>query len=83
MKAIALAGDYVRDVSFPVGSLERAAGWKPAPVTPISMVPESFIAPRPVVRVPAVNKVGAQWDESQCGGVFDGFTVTSDADPGL
>lgn len=25
----------------------------------------------------------APWDESQCSGAFDGFTVTSDADPGL
>jgi hypothetical protein len=23
------------------------------------------------------------FDEADCGGVFDGFTVTSDADPGL
>lgn len=25
----------------------------------------------------------AGWDELDCGGVYDGFQVTSDADPGL
>lgn len=28
---IEAGGDYVRDVSFPVGSLERAASWQPEP----------------------------------------------------
>lgn len=29
------------------------------------------------------HRQACQWDESQCGGVFDGHQVTSDADPGL
>ena len=31
------------------------------------------------IEIPAA----VEFDESQCGGAFDGFTVTSDADPGL
>lgn len=29
IKCIAVGGDYVRDVSLPVGSMERAANWQP------------------------------------------------------
>jgi len=62
--------DYVRDVSL-LASDEafslRALKAKPAP------------APGPAARL-----VGsAQWDETQCGGTWDGFNVGSDADPGL
>jgi hypothetical protein len=42
--AIVAAKDYVRDVSFPVGAMERAASWQPdCPVTPVSMLPASFL----------------------------------------
>jgi len=79
-------GDYVRDVSVPAGSLERAANWTDAE--------DKF---KVVYR--AANSKAAQltgdwkpgklqrhppgFDETQCGGVFDGHNVTSDADPGL
>ena len=31
----------------------------------------------------AAEQATPTFDEADCGGVFDGFTVTSDADPGL
>lgn len=31
VKCVEAGGDYVRDVSFPVGSYERAASWRPEP----------------------------------------------------
>src|SRR5881392_2872760 len=46
MRCVEAGGDYVRDVSFPVGSVERAAKWKPeCVVTPVAMLPASFTAP--------------------------------------
>lgn len=89
---IVAGGDYVRDVSFPVGALERAAAY----------VPEQFRSEHPIVphttpeqRASIVAlakendaKRAQRWpmpsfDENDCGGVFDGNQVTSDADPGL
>ncbi len=100
---IAAGGDYIRDVSFPTGSNERAAKWMPdCPVTPLAMVPASFTEPRKPKIACAHNSMvttgdimnawkcadcgyiyGQSFDESQCGGVFDGSQVTSDADLGL
>jgi hypothetical protein len=85
MACIKAGGDYVRDVSFPVGSMERAEGWRAHNVAP---------DPDPVIQTirhgtfPEALQAMAgglkrAFDESQCGGVFDGNTVTSDADPGL
>ena len=48
IQGIDAIGDYVRDVSFPVGSDARAAGWQPeCPVTPAASFPQSFFEPRP------------------------------------
>ena len=122
-------GDYVRDVSIPIGGDARAAAWVPeCPVTPAAMVRQAFVAPRPHVDAwTAAAKAAAHsaqqleterllaqaraagdnatvrailegmkssasprgWDcipafrEEDCGGVFDGRGVVSDADPGL
>lgn len=87
IKCVDAGGDYVRDVSFPVGSMERAASWQPdCPVTPLSAIPASFLAPRHTAgeRAKARNLSDSVWfNEADCSGAFDGFQVTSDADPGL
>ncbi len=73
-------GDYVRDVSVTAQAIERAAEWVPEP----SLV--HVVKPSPATSgrsVPRSNRHDTFWDESQCGGVFDGFRVTSDADSGL
>ncbi len=76
-------GDYVRDVSLPVGTKERAANWvhPHCPVTSAAMLPASFVTPRLPEEIPL--KYQQSFSESNCGGVFDGNQVTSDADPGL
>ena len=87
VKCVEAGGDYVRDVSFPVGAWERAAGWQPdCVVTPLCSLSAHFLAPRHTAgeRAKARQQDAAvRFDESQCGGVFDGNQVTSDADPGL
>lgn len=81
VKCVEAGGDYVRDVSFPVGSMERAASWQPeCPVTPLSALPASFLAKRHTAGERARARAT---DEGDYGGAFDGFQVTSDADPGL
>lgn len=78
IRAVERDGDYVRDVSFPVGSDERAALWQPdCPVTPLRMTPARFTAPKRPMRE------SMPFNESDCSGAFDGIHVTSDADPGL
>lgn len=80
-RCIDAGGDYVRDVSVPVGGSERAASWVEfCPVTPFASLPASFIAPRSAARR---SLPGRAFNESDCGGVFDGFGVVSDADSGL
>lgn len=85
IKCTEAGGDYVRDVSFPVGSVERAAGWVQEET--IEKVVHRAAATRAAgLQAPALrpNRVtDAYWGESQCGGVFDGHSVTSDADSGL
>lgn len=87
-------GDYVRDVSFPVGSMERAASWKPEPTQAeiAAFTLAAYGAPAKVVGS-FLQKKGAthalrpkystHFNENDCGGAFDGNQVTSDADPGL
>ena len=74
------AGDYVRDVSVTAQAIEQAGEWVPEP----SLV--AVVKPSPATSgrsVPRSNRHDTFWDDSQCGGVFDGFQVTSDADSGL
>lgn len=50
IRCVVAGGDYVRDVSLPVGSMERAAKWMPdCPV--VNMLPASF-AERPAKQRP-------------------------------
>jgi hypothetical protein len=91
VKCVSAGGDYVRDVSFPVGSFERAASWQPEPTYTDAWTRAAQQQPK-FVRIeekrinPKTGRIeypGIFFDESQCGGAFDGNTVTSDADPGL
>jgi len=41
------------------------------------------LAQAAAARAEAARRQRPLFDEADCGGVFDGFTVTSDADPGL
>lgn len=80
---ITAGGDYVRDVSFPVGSLERAADWSPEPVAEVQFRAANLKTAGLVQQEATRHQRQVhQWDESQCGGVFDGHQVLSDADPG-
>lgn len=79
IKAVQAIGDYVRDVSAPVGSDERAANWQPeGKIVPViataRKAPDRFDRPR---------TLGDLFNDGQIGGNFDGFIVGSDADPGL
>jgi hypothetical protein len=88
IRCVEAGGDYVRDVSLPVGSAERAAAWVPeAPITPVSMLPQSFTDSRGTQfnrTQRNTNPHKVVFNESDCGGVYDGInTVYSDADSGL
>lgn len=88
IKAIEAVGDYVRDVSFPVGSAERAASWQPeCPVTPVACLPMRFVERTPAEAAARAERLNGRkhvvFNEADCGGVFDGFGVVSDADSGL
>lgn len=88
---ISAGGDYVRDVSLPIGWEARAAAWVDGClVTPAASLPASFVAPRAdtwteAARAAAkpVQRFYSNFNEADCGGVFDGRGVVSDADPGL
>jgi len=97
LAAVEAGGDYVRDVSFPVGSMERAEHWRPEvvhvhaklskeiPVRDFNL-PSGAINPglsRFINDVIRNTRELNRFDESDCGGVFDGHGVVSDADPGL
>lgn len=80
--------DPVRDVSIHQSEIDRAPRWQPE--RPPAMPPNytagrggrltiSLTEPEKRQQIPD-NRF---FDESACGGAFDGFTVTSDADPGL
>ena len=75
IKAVEASGDYVRDVSFPAQEMDAAraaqAAYKPKLIDLEARRQERQAEYR------------LDFDESQCGGVYDGHGVTSDADPGL
>lgn len=118
IKCIEAGGDYVRDVSFPVGAVECAAAWVPAGNGLVAHVPaplnraqdlalnqmpsrqtmadpaekqninaagelQEVLAKRHLAATQRQSRQTHAFNESDCGGVFDGFGVTSDADPGL
>jgi hypothetical protein len=78
--------DYVRDVSllasdeaFSLRALKAKTAPAPTKPDPIQTEVQYLDAILGTARL-----VGsAQWDETQCGGTWDGFNVGSDADPGL
>jgi hypothetical protein len=88
-RCIAAGGDYVRDVSLPIGWEVRAAGWvhEHCSVTPCAMLPASFVAERKTIlakHARPISRAGlGDFNEADCGGVFDGRGVVSDADSGL
>jgi hypothetical protein len=82
------SGDWIRDWSIAPVELDRAAAWRPEP--PPAMPPNytsgrggrltiSLTEPQKRQEIPD----RAMFDERDCGGVFDGNQVISDADPGL
>lgn len=89
MTCIVAGGDYVRDVSFPVGAFDAAARWdprqeqsaiSPAPASPGPATPTERTA-RPFTARAWGNRA---IDEADVGGVVDASGhVQSDADPGL
>jgi hypothetical protein len=86
-RCLVAGGDYVRDVSFPVGSMERAVAWVPEPTfeerKELFRLAKNATSAGDVATVRAIRDSLEQFDESRCGGVFDGSRVTSDADSGL
>ena len=85
IKCIDAGGDYVRDVSFKSGALAEAEMWRPEPplrpVVSKSSIPRLTVNPR--VQMPdRVDRINT-FNPNDCGGVFDGSGVVSDADPGL
>jgi len=64
------AGLHLRDVSIAPAELEEAR----------ALVEKLR---REKIRQAAITGHKIVFDERDCGGVFDGFTVSSDADPGL
>lgn len=77
LKCVEAGGDYVRDVSITSQEIVNAEAWRPEPAP----------APRPAAVPPVINPRPrahrADFNEADCGGVFDGTRVISDADPGL
>lgn len=73
--AVEKSGDYIRDVSFPANSMDDAraaqAAYKPQLIDTEA---------KRQARLPEYRQ---DFDENDCGGVFDGHGVVSDADPGL
>lgn len=89
IECVEAGGDYVRDVSFPVGAFERAALYVPEQFRSEHPCPELANCQTTAITmgkgpVRDRNQTLAQWfDENDCGGVFDGNQVISDADSGL
>lgn len=91
---IVAGGDYVRDVSLP--ATDKAMVNPPRPTELVILAPatattkaeigERYVeSPQPRCDCGQVASVShaCHFHEEDCGGVFDGNTVTSDADPGL
>ena len=72
--------DYVRDVA-----LLSSDGAFNGDFRPVTAAPAAVRPPAPTTRQieRGVNAAFNNFREEDCGGAFDGFGVTSDADPGL
>ncbi len=82
LACIKAGGDHVRDVSLPVGSMELAALWMPESQALDTWTQMAVKPAKPTPPSVAGHRYHAS-DDGDYGGAFDGFTVTSDADPGL
>lgn len=82
IRCVQSVGDYVRDVSFPVGAQDRAAHWRPepTPARPAQQSPAAWSISRNSHPAPKRREEGVDWIAT---GNFDGFACGSDADPGL
>jgi hypothetical protein len=84
IEMITEAGDYVRDVSFPAGVINEARQVAAsAPDFPAGKQLAAVAGDELPLKEKAVGVFAPVFDESECGGAFNGFTVVSDADPGL
>ena len=90
IRCIEAGKDYVRDVSITHDAQLNAAAWHYEPTQ--EEMQARFAKPPPLpehararlhAHVKRVLRTGPTFNEADCGGAFDGFTVTSDADPGL
>ena len=76
-------GTHIRDVSITASELDQAAAAQLAEELALAEVRKlGGKATRAPLPLPAPNQY-QQFDPNDCGGAFDGFRVTSDADPGL
>jgi hypothetical protein len=86
-RCLKAGGDYIRDVSLTGDSDRFALGWIPEKAAYVDTGREGIGSSRGIVRThnPAVGTwtPAPHFNEADCGGVFDGYQVTSDADPGL
>lgn len=79
------SADYIRDVAVTAQAIDEARK-VPQPKCPDWCLNGPGSNPPPPVKVnfrPAKLQLPPHFNECDCGGVFDGFQVTSDADPGL
>lgn len=73
--------DYIRDVAVTAQAIDEAR--KTPPDKPASLSRPENPAPVKVEFTPRRLQRPPYFNEADCGGVWDGFQVTSDADPGL
>lgn len=91
--AMEKSGDYVRDVSFPVGAFDNAARWQASgwgSYGPgLKLNPDAKLDPAQPLNKSAhdFTRSRSEWPPTreafECGGTFDGFSCGSDADSGL
>lgn len=74
----ASGADYVRDVSLPSTDRAYLCDW-----SDVTRDPPRVAAPMPIRKSRASSGNQYSFNEAEIGGSFDGFHVTSDADPGL
>lgn len=86
LKCIDAGGDYVRDVAITSTEIDLSPQWRPEPDHAPRSSPSTMWAPgfpRGGAKQPEPLRRLQTFDPADCGGVFDGFGVVSDADPGL
>ena len=82
IQAVERDGDYVRDVSFPPAVIGEACAFLGADHPFPERARPRLQAAVAKLKTSAVLRA-QDFNEADCGGVFDGFGVISDADPGL